>query len=116
MVDPFRGVSGLDSGLARSYVRRMLIRFILGVVTTVATLALIFAFPPVLVVLLGGGGVAFGWWGARELRAGRRGFRSIFAVCLAPALVLAALIGVFAFAPVNGPSPRPSNAVNASHQ
>jgi hypothetical protein len=116
VVEPFRRVSGVDGGPARSYAWRMLIRFILGVVTTVATVALIFAFPTVLVVLLGGGGVAFGWWGARELRAGRRGFRSIFAVCLAPTLVLAALIGVFAFAPVGGPSPQPSNAVNISHQ
>jgi hypothetical protein len=115
-VEHFRGLSGLDGGPASSYRWHMLIRFILGVVTTGATLALTFVFPPVLVVLLAAGGVAFGWWGARELRAGRRGFRSIFAVCLAPTLVLAALIGVFAFTPVSGPSPQPSNAVNVSHQ
>jgi hypothetical protein len=88
----------------------MLVRLGVGVVTAVATVLLVIAFPPVLVVLLLGAGVASGWWATREFRRGRAGFRSIFAAALAPTLVLAALVGAFAFAPVSGPTHGPSHA------
>jgi membrane associated rhomboid family serine protease len=81
-------------------VGRLVIVTVTVVLALTATLVVIALFPPVIVALLIAAGVAFAWWGIGGLRRGRRRLLSVMAVCLAPALFLAAIAAVVAFSPI----------------